>query len=127
MPVLTPELIARHAQAAQAEPRPTLGAMGDRNHDRLHKIGHPAVVAGNIMDLATTVQAIREGRAREANPLMRGSTGKMVAVKAATTAAEVYLLEQLAKKHPKAAFVAALTLGGIGAGLAAHNSRVGKK
>lgn len=125
MPVFTPELIARHAQTVQAEPQPTLGSIG-ADHRRVHTIGLPAVIGGNVADMATTIQAIRDGRAREANPMMGKTLGRMIATKAATTAAEAYLIEKMAKDHPKAALVLALTLGGIGAGLAVHNSRVGK-
>ena len=125
MPVLTPELIARHAATIQQDPAPKPVSSADR--DRFSKIGLPALIGGNVADLATTLQAISSGRAQEANPAMRGSTGKMIAMKAGTTAAEAYLLDRLAKKNPKAAFLAALAIGGFGAGLAVHNSRVGKK
>ncbi len=124
MPVFTPELIARYAQSIPSDPQPS---QDDKDRLKLHRIGLPAMIGGNVADIATTLQAIHDGRAREANPLMgHGGTAGMVAVKAATTAAEALLLERLAKQHPKAAYIAALTLGGIGAGLAVHNAKVGR-
>lgn len=120
MPVFTPDLIARHAQTVQQQPAPP------REHRKLHEIGLPVLIGGQVADIATTVQAIRSGRAREVNPAMGKTLGRMIAMKAATTAAEAYLIEKMAKDHPKAALVMALTLGGIGAGLSVHNSRVGK-
>lgn len=125
MPVFTPELIARYAQQAAAQtPAPS---PQDDDRRKLHEIGLPAMIGGNVADIATTLQAIHAGRAREANPLMgHGGTAGMVAMKAGTTAAEAFLLEKLAKEHPKAAYIAALTLGGIGGALALHNATVGK-
>lgn len=122
MPVFTPELIARYAQSIPAEPQPA----GPDYRARLHREGNAALIGGNVADIATTLQAIHAGRATEANPLMRHGAAGMIATKAATTAAEAYLLEKLAKDHPKAAYIAALTLGGIGGALALHNSQVGK-
>lgn len=121
MPVFTPELLARYAATVQQAPAPPASA-----HRRLHQIGLPVLLGGQIADLVTTLQAIHDGRASEANPLMRHGAAGMIAMKAGTTAAEAYLLEKMAKDHPKAALITALTLGGIGTALAVHNTRVGR-
>lgn len=127
MPIFTPELIARYAQQAAASAPPPAPSPQDDQRRQFHQIGLPAMLGGNIADLGTTLQAIHAGRATEANPLMgHGGTAGMVAMKAGTTAAEAFLLEKLAKDHPKAAFVSALTLGAIGGALAVHNATVGK-
>lgn len=128
MPIFTPELIARYAQQMQPDVSASAPVVSPDPDYRawLHRIGQPALIGGNVADIATTLQAIQSGRAREANPLIGSSPGRMLATKAATTAAEAWLMERLAKDHPKAAFLTALTLGGLGAGLAVHNANVGK-
>lgn len=128
MPIFTPELIARYAQQIQAEPAPTLGTIGDRpSHAALHRLGLPVMIGGQAADLATTLQALHSGRGQEQNRLLGSSVAQIAATKAGATALAAWLLDRKAsKEHPKAALAAMLTLGAIGAGLAAHNAQVGK-
>ncbi len=128
MPVFTPELIARHAATIQAQqqPDPSPSSQGSDGRGLFRKVGLPALIGGNVADLATTLQAISSGRGHEANNLMGSSPARIAATKAGVTAAEAYALDHLAKNHRTAALLTALGIGGLGAGLAAHNAKVGR-
>lgn len=84
--------------------------------------------AGQVADALSTHRAVKRG-ASESNPVYgkKPSLGKLLAIKAATNVPLAVVFEKLHKHHPKLARGLALGVGGVGFGLAAHNSRQGKK
>ena len=79
------------------------------------------------LDLASTTRALDRG-AHEANPIvapLTSSTSALIAVKAGSTAAIIYLTERLRKRHPVAAVVLMVGLNAGYASLIAHNYSVG--
>ena len=81
------------------------------------------IVIGNLADLVSTEIVIAQGHAREANPIMGSSTLQRVAVKAAGTAVQVWLVKQLEPRHPRMAKVIGYSVGGSLSLLAIHNLR----
>lgn len=83
------------------------------------------LILGSSADLSSTMYALNNG-AREANPIMTGSTAKMVAIKAGGTAGIIYLVNKLKKNKPKTANIVSCSIGaGFGA-IAVHNIQVGR-
>lgn len=79
------------------------------------------------LDAASTFRALDNG-AVEANPLLKGvasNRGAMLAVKAGTTAATLYLTERLWKKNRTAAIALMVCANSAYAAIVAHNYRVG--
>lgn len=99
-----------------------------KGHGLMHAIGLPLMAAGQTADVVSTVQALKRG-AHESNPVYgkAPSAGKLAAVKAATMVPTGLLLDKLYTHHPKIAMGIAAAIGGVGFGLAAHNSKQGKK
>lgn len=82
-----------------------------------------------VLDIASTRYAVDHG-AREANPVLAGladSTPALVAVKAGSTAAIIYLTERLRKRHPVAAVLLMVGLNAGYASIVAHNYSVGAR
>lgn len=85
------------------------------------------VIAASVADFVATEQMLaRCPSCYEANPL-GGSTGKRLALKAASGALVVVVNRKIAKKHPRAAKVLAGLLIGAYAGAAVHNMRLGRR
>jgi hypothetical protein len=84
------------------------------------------MAAGQGLDLATTVAALNRG-AVESNPLLgkRPSAAKLVVAKLPMVGVG-WLLTKLAPRHPKLAKGTAYVIGGVGFGLAIHNSKQGR-
>ena len=79
-----------------------------------------------VLDIASTHRALERG-AHEANPIvapLTSSTPALIAVKAGSTAALIYLTERLRKRHPLAAVVLMVGLNAGYASLVAHNYSV---
>src|SRR4029453_3179147 len=74
-----------------------------------------------VLDVVSTQKAKSAG-AREMNPMM-GGTGQMIAMKAATSALSIYLVEQTWKKNRTAAIITMVAINGMTAAVAAHNFR----
>lgn len=84
-----------------------------------------AMAGGQAADLGTSLAALRSGRGREANPLMRMGPMGMTAAKVGSSALLAYLMHALDKSgHDKAAKVLGYTTGAGYGALAAHNARV---
>jgi hypothetical protein len=82
-----------------------------------------------VFDIASTGYALDHG-AQEANPVLAGladSTPALVAVKAGSTAAIIYLTERLRKRHPVAAVLLMVGLNAGYASIVAHNYSVGAR
>lgn len=89
----------------------------------------PYLVAGggSIADAASTLAALGRSGTREGNPLLRGGTAELLALKGAGTAALLYAMHALEKHdHPKAAKVLGYAAGGAFGAAAAHNMTQGK-
>jgi hypothetical protein len=87
----------------------------------------PAMYVGlaamHAMDFYSTRRALENGAA-EGNPLMRGvagNSGAMLAVKAASAAASIYLTERTWKKNRKGAVVMMAVVNGVTAAVVARN------
>lgn len=90
-------------------------AEGRRGRPRALAPLYLSFIALQVMDANSTAEAIRAGYA-EANPFMArasGSTGTMLALKAASTAGTIYAVEKLWKRNRVAAVVvmAAINVG----------------
>ena len=83
-----------------------------------------AVVIGNTLDAATTEIALRRPGAYEANPLLGQASGPRLAVKATTTAAEVWIVQRVGRAHPTAARVLGYSIGAVTAAVAWRNLRL---
>lgn len=86
-----------------------------------------STIAGNAADTISTWDALSSGRAHEGNPMLPKSPAAIAGVKAAMTVPELLLEKKLNDSgHSTAAKVLGLAIGGLGAGIAMRNSRVGK-
>lgn len=107
------------AAPAAAEDRPLSSAIGPS----------AALLAGSTLDLASTLHALRTvPGAEEGNPILsHGGTAGLVVTKVALTAAIVYAITRISKQgHPKAAAVIGYVGGIAFAGIAFHNTQVGR-
>ncbi len=78
------------------------------------------------LDMVSTVVARNRG-AVEANPVMRGSYAKGVAIKTAVGAFTVFAVHGIEKKNKKAALVTMIALNVATAAVVAHNMRVARR
>lgn len=85
-------------------------------------------IGGVTADTASTVYALRQPGAQEANPLLGQSPSRIVALKAAT-AVPVLLVERWAATHhhERLAVVIGAVVGGVTFGAAVHNVQLGKR
>lgn len=83
---------------------------------------YSAYIALQALDVHSTHRALAGG-AREMNPLMRGSDGKRVAIKAATTAVTLGLVHVVHRKNPVAGRILLGALAGTAAAIVVHNYR----
>lgn len=80
-----------------------------------------AIIIGNVADAMSTEIVIAQGRGREGNPIMGQSTGQRVAVKAAATAVQVWIVRRVGKRHPVAAKVIGYSFGSFLGGVTVWN------
>jgi hypothetical protein len=82
---------------------------------------------GQGMDTVTTLQALQRG-AVERNGLLGGHppAAKLIAAKAPLAVIGWLLAKKVHPSHPKLAAGTAFVIGGVGAALAVHNSRVAR-
>ena len=86
-----------------------------------------AYVGLQAADVATTTVALRNGRGREGNPLLRDvadSPARLIAVKAATTVATIYTVERLRERHPMAATITLIAINAMLAAVTVNNINV---
>ena len=82
------------------------------------------LIVMQALDVATTVTALNAGH-REANPLFQsGSAAKLVAVKAAVTAFNIWAAEKLWKKSPAAAITVMTVANGMMTAVISNNARI---
>jgi hypothetical protein len=114
------------ASLPRLEPPPTVEAW---MHDARPKrpgalpILYASLAGLQALDMYSTRRALGAG-AREANPIVEpaaGSSGAMIAVKAASTAASIYFTERAWKKNRKGAIVLMAVVNGVTAAVAARN------
>lgn len=80
-----------------------------------------AVIVGNALDTVSTEIALQRPGVREANPVLGQSTTRRLALKAAGTAAQVWLVRSIGRKHPKVAKVAGYSIGAALGGVSIWN------
>jgi len=76
------------------------------------------------LDVALTLRALSRG-ATEANPVMSGVVGSpaaFIALKAATTAASIYGVQKIRKRHPRATTVFVMAINSAMFAVVAHNA-----
>lgn len=79
------------------------------------------------LDIASTCAAVHSGLGMESNRLMgSGCDAHALAMKAATTAGTLWLMQKLSSTHPKAAQVTLYALSGVIGAVAIHNARIRK-
>jgi hypothetical protein len=87
-----------------------------------------SLAALNAFDAYATTTAVADGRAREANPLLRGAAGKpavMWAVKGSATGATIFLAERLWRKNRRVEAIAVMLISnGMMSAVAARNAAV---
>lgn len=104
-----------------ADPAPPTDA--PERPGRLAPWASAALIGGNAGDAASTVLALQNPNAHEANPIFGAhpSTGKVLAIKGGVTLAEWLLMRRLAKQHPKLANGLSAAIGGTMGAIAASN------
>lgn len=81
-----------------------------------------ALILGSSVDAASTLYALQNPKAHEANPILaHGGTVGFLAGKVATTAGLTWAIQKMAPKHPKVAKVIGYGGGAVLGGLAARN------
>lgn len=81
-----------------------------------------SVVIGNFSDLASTELALRDPRLREGNPIMGQHRAQRIVLKAAGTAAQVWIVGKIGKEHPKLAKCVGFSAGAFFGGVTVWNS-----
>ena len=114
----------------QLTPRPLEAWKLDRQESRPAAL--PAIYAAfgvlQAMDIYSTRRAVGAG-ASEVNPVVRnatGSSGAMIAIKAASTAGTIFFTERAWKKNRKGAVVLMAVINGVTAAVSARNIKNGK-
>jgi hypothetical protein len=113
------------AAAAAADPLPAWAVDRPQQRPAALQVLYGSYAALQVADIVSTRRALAAG-ATEANPLMKsaaGSSGAMLAVKAASAAGTIYLAERTWKKHRTGAIVLMAILNGVSAAVVAHNAR----
>lgn len=124
-PLFSPAAIERYADPARLTqdapaPAPTMKKGG------IGPWPYVASALGDGLDALTTVQAIRSGRGREANPILGRGLPMQMAVKAAGSVGILWALRRIARDHPTLAKIIGYG-NGIGKGaLAVRNTQVGR-
>jgi hypothetical protein len=86
-----------------------------------------AIVLGNVADIVSTEIALQRPGLREGNPVLGQSATQRIAVKAAGTAVQVWIVRKLDRSgHPKLARVVGYSAGAALTGVAWHNWRAGR-
>jgi hypothetical protein len=102
------------------------GEPPSRSHTPMH-LALGVMGGGQLADALSTKAALeRGGGSTEANPLLGSdpSLARVLGTKAAVMGPLALLLDKLYNAHPKFAAGAAVGIGGLGMGLAAHNAQV---
>jgi len=101
----------------------------EKNQASFRKLAIPMMALGAGADIYSTHKALNRPGTYEKNPIYgeRPGLGKMILIRGLGTAASTYLLDDVAKKNPKTAKIAAGLLSGLGMYIAHHNSKQGTK
>jgi hypothetical protein len=94
----------------------------------LRRTMYVSFAALQVMDAMSTSKALSAG-ATEANPAMAGiarNRTALFAVKAGTAVATTFLVERIAKNHPRRAMIVMAVLNTAYAGIVMHNYRVAR-
>ena len=84
-----------------------------------------ATVAGNVFDGVTTIVGVSSGSAREVNPLLGQTPGRIILMKTLFTLPQVLAEKHLVDTgHPTTAKWVGYVVGGLAAAVAIHNVQV---
>jgi hypothetical protein len=115
-------------RSLRALPRPRRWGFAVVRHDGVahREVSlYTGLAAAQALDVHSTLRAIDAG-SREANAMMRWATAspaRFIAIKAATTAGTILILERLRRTHPKHALFLLVGLNSASAVIIAHNYR----
>jgi hypothetical protein len=84
------------------------------------------IIAANVADLVSTEIAVQRANVAESNPIMGQSSAQRIAVKAAGTALQVWMVRKLEPRHPKIAKGVGVGAAVLFGGVTIHNLRVGR-
>jgi hypothetical protein len=98
-----------------------------RSHTPMH-LALGVMGGGQAADVLSTLAALHRSGAQEGNPVYghNPSQARVIATKAAMAVPTGLLLDKMYNAHPLVAMLAALGIGGVGMGLAAHNAKAGR-
>lgn len=127
-PIFTPELIARYASQVTPTNQGVSPSLPPEGPNWMHRLGIPALAAGQGLDAATTLAVLGQG-GREENAVYGAhpSDARVLATKAAIGIPLGFVLDKIydhaapGSATRKAALIAALLAGGSGGLAAAHN------
>lgn len=90
------------------------------------KPAQAAIILGNLGDAISTELALQRGGVREGSVVMSQRMTQRLALKAAGTAAQVWIVGRIGKEHPKLAKVVGFSAGAFFGGVTIHNVRVSR-
>lgn len=82
------------------------------------------IVFGNVVDAISTEYVLAHAHAREWNPIMGQQVARRIAVKTIGTVAEAWLVQRIARRHPKVAKGLGYGFGIAYSSVAVYNLRV---
>ena len=123
MPITNPAALEALVAANLRESPPSISQPVEAPHKGVSKWAQLATLAGHGADAYSTIEALKNPNAVEANPLygQHPSAGKILGVKGGTAALQMLMQHYLGKKSPGAANALGLGTGAILGGVAAHN------
>ena len=90
------------------------------------KPAQTAIILGNVADIVSTELALQRGGVHEGNAILSQRMTQRIALKAAGTAAQVWIVGRLGKEHPRLAKVVGYSAGAFFGGVTIHNLRVSR-
>jgi hypothetical protein len=127
MPMFSPEELRAAVMRKLTEEPAAETAEAPRRPQGIGMGPYAALAGGSLADGISTVAALKRPGTVEANPLLKGGTAEMAAVKGGSTAALLWAMRELVKNgHPKVAKAIGYGGGAVLGGLAAHNMTQGK-
>lgn len=117
----------KRALAASTVPATTETAQDTKSSSGVGWGPYAALIGGNLADSASTWAALSSGRGREANGALPSSAPSIMGLKMAASVPEALVMKYLGDHgHPTLGKALGYGIGALGAGLAAHNSQVGR-
>ena len=86
------------------------------------KPAQTAIILGNVADIVSTELALQRGGVHEGNAIMSQRLPQRIAVKAAGTVFQVWMVRQIGKDHPRLAKVVGYSAGAFFGGVTLWNA-----